>query len=179
MKCAVPALLALSLAALTPAFAAPTPATARTAALAPAHVKAVQDLLSAMQVEKVLRGVAFRSRYTNEAQRKEVLAKLDKVPAAEVHRRMAAALARTISAETATEMTRFYLTPYGKQVIHKKYNSGPQMVFPGMEAAVPKEEKRERKRAAYVKASKELADAERAIQHEAFKLLQAIDKEKR
>lgn len=32
---------------------------------------------------------------------------------------------------------------------------------------------------AHVKASKELADAEPAIEHEAFKLLQQIDKEKR
>jgi hypothetical protein len=41
------------------------------------------------------------------------------------------------------------------------------------------EEKKERKRPAYVKASKELADAEPAIEHEAFKLLQEINKEKR
>jgi len=179
MKFAVPAALALSLTMAIPAFAsAPQPA-AKAATVHPAHVKAVQDLLGAMQAEKVLRGVAFRARYTNEAQRKEVLAKLDKVPAAEVHRRLAAPLARTISADTATEMTRFYQTPYGKKFIHDKYNSGPQLMFPGMSRSVPKEEQKERKRAAYVKASQELADAERVIQHEAFKLLQLINKEKR
>jgi len=51
--------------------------------------------------------------------------------------------------------------------------------MPGMVAAVPPEEQKARKRAAYVKASKELADAEPVIDHEAFKLLQKIDKEKR
>lgn len=179
MKFAVPAALSISLALTAPAFASAPQAPAKAAASNPAHVKAVQDLLSAMQAEKVLRGVAFRSRYTNEALRKEVLAKLDKVPAAEVHKRLAAPLTRAISAETATEMTRFYLSPYGKQVIHRKYNSGPEMMFPGMKKSVPKEEQKERRRAAYVKASKELEDAERTIQHEAFKLLQLISKEKR
>jgi hypothetical protein len=51
--------------------------------------------------------------------------------------------------------------------------------MPGMTAAVPPEEKKERKRAAYVQASKALADAEPMIDHEAFKLLQTINQEKR
>lgn len=183
MKFAVHAVIGLSLAFATPAFAAgfaSTPPTAAQAAVTgPAHVKAVQDLLGAMQVEKVLRGVAGRSRYPSEAQRQAMFAKLDKTAPAEVYQRLAPSLTRVISFDTATEMTRFYTTPYGKKVIHKKYNSGAQLMMPGAVAAVPAEEKKERKRAAYVLASKELAAAEPMVEHEAFKLLQAINKEKR
>jgi hypothetical protein len=50
--------------------------------------------------------------------------------------------------------------------------------MPGMRTVVAPEEKQERKRAAYVQASKELAAAEPAIEHEAFKLVQSISKEK-
>jgi hypothetical protein len=142
-------------------------------------VKAVQDLLGAMQAENVLRGVASRSRYQSVAQRKAVFDKIDKTPPAEVYQRMAPALAAVISADTAAEMTRFYHTPYGKQVIYRKYNNRGGIMFPGMREVVPPEEKKERKRAAYVNASTELAKAEPMIEHEAFKLLQAIDKEKR
>lgn len=52
-------------------------------------------------------------------------------------------------------------------------------MMPGMKPVVPPEEKKERKRAAYVNASKALADAQPAIESEAFKLLQMINKEKR
>jgi hypothetical protein len=142
-------------------------------------VKAVQDLLGAMQIEKVLRGVAARSGYQSEGQRKAVFAKLDNTPPAEVYRRLAPQLVHVISADTAIEMTRFYHTPYGRQVIHRKYNSGAQVMMPGARAAVPAEEKKERKRAAYVLASKELASAEPALEREAFKLLQLINREKR
>ncbi|TQK02746.1 hypothetical protein [Herbaspirillum sp. SJZ107] len=182
MKFVVQAALGLSLAFAAPAFAAPAPASAPAAQAAvsgPAHVKAVQDLLGAMQVEKVLKGVAARSRYSNDAQRQAVYAKIDKTPPAEVYQRLAPQVAPFISADTATEMTRFYNTPYGKQVIHRKYNGSSQIMMPGMTAAVPPEEKKERKRAAYVQASKELAAAEPMIDREAFKLLQKIDKEKR
>ncbi len=48
-----------------------------------------------------------------------------------------------------------------------------------MKAAVPVEEKKERKRAAYVLASKELGEAEPMFEREAFKLLQQINREKR
>lgn len=179
MKFVVQAALGLSLVMASPAFAA-APAPATPAALpSAAHVKAVQDLLAAMQVENVLRGVAGRSRYQSDAQRQAVFAKLDKTPPAEVYRRLAPPLAQVISADTASEMTRFYNTPYGKQVIHKKYNSGVQLSMPGATSAVPPEEKKERKRAAYVQASKELAAAEPVLEREAFKLLQLINKEKR
>ena len=181
MKFAFQALLGLSLVFAHPAFAAGAAPTGQIAASSPAHVKAVQDLLGVMQVEKVLGGVAARSRYQSEAQRRTVLAKVDKVPAAEVYQRMAPPLARVISADTAIEMSRFYNTPYGKQLIHRRYNSEAQIIMPGMRAAagVPPEEKKERKRAAYVQASKELAAAEPAIEHEAFNLLQQINTEKR
>ncbi len=179
MKFAVQAVLGLSLVFANPVFAAPAAPAAPAAAIHPDHVKAVQDLLGAMQVEKVLRGVAARSRYQSDAQRQAVLAKVDKTPPAEVYQRMAPALSKVISADTAAEMTRFYNTPYGKQVIYRKYNSGAQLVMPGAKAAIPPEEKKERKRAAYVKASTELANAEPAIDHEAFLLLQQINKEKR
>jgi hypothetical protein len=179
MKFVVKAVLGFSLVVAGSSFAATPAPAAQAAAGNPAHVKAVQDLLGAMQVEKVLRGVAARSRYQSEAQRQAVLAKVDKVPPAEVYRRMAPAVAGAISDDTAVEMTRFYNTPYGKQVINRKYNSGAQLMMPGATAAVPAEEKKERKRAAYVQASKELAAAEPAIEHEAFNLLQAINKEKR
>jgi hypothetical protein len=176
MKYAVHAVLGLALVLVNPAFAATA---APVPALAPAHVQAVQELLAAMQVEKVLNGVAARSRYTNEAQRQAVYAKIDKTPPADIYRRLAPPLTQLISADTALEMTRFYRTPYGKQVIHKRYNSGAQIQMPGMRASVPAEEQKERKRPAYVQASKALADAEPAIDREAFKLLQQIDKEQR
>lgn len=178
MKFAVRAVLGLSLVFVNPVYAASTAPTGQAAVTNPAHVKAVQDLLGAMQVEKVLKGVAGRSRYQNEAQRQAVFAKLDKTPPAEVYQRLAPKLAYFISFDTATEMTRFYHTPYGKQVIHDKYNSRAGIMMPGMTAAVPPEEKKERKRAAYVRASKELADAQPMIEREAFKLLQLINSEK-
>jgi len=174
MKIVIHAVLGLSLAAIQPVYAAAAASPAQAAVQGPAHVKAVQDLLGAMQAEKILRGVAGRTRFPSEAQRKAVFARLDKLPPAEVYRRLAAPLTGVISLDTATEMTRFYHTPYGKQVIHRKYNSGAQIMMPGMQETVPPEEKKERKRAAYVQASKELAQAQPAIEREAFKLLQMI-----
>ena len=179
MKFAIQVVLGLSLVCAGPACAAAAAPATQSAAPAPTHLKAVQDLLGAMQIEKLLKGVAAHSRYAGESQKQAVLAKLDKIPPAEIYQRLAPALTRAISADTATEMYRFYTTPYGKQVIHKKYNSAAQLIMPGMTAAVAPEEKKERKRAAYVQASKELAEAEPALEHEAFKLLQAINKEKR
>ena len=179
MKFVVQAAFGASLLILTPAFAASTPTAAQAAVTGPAHVKAVQDLLGAMQAENVLRGVAGRSRYASVAQRKAVFDKIDKTPPAEVYRRLAPALAPSISADTALEMTRFYNTPYGKQVIHRRYNSGAQVMLPGAREVVAPEERKERKRAAYVNASRELAAAEPVVEREAFKLLQMIDREKR
>ena len=183
MKFAVHAVLGLSLAFATPAFAAVpaagATAPAQSAVSGPAHVKAVQEMLAAMQVEKAMRGVVARSRYPSEAQRQAVSAKFEKTPPAEIYQRLAPQVAHFVSADTALEMTRFYNTPYGKRVIHDRYNGRSQIMFPGATVAVPPEEKKERKRAAYVQASRELAAAEPMIDREAFKLLQQIDKEKR
>jgi hypothetical protein len=178
MKFVAAAVLGLSLAAAAPAFAATAPAV-QNAASSPAHIQAVQDLLAAMQVEKAMRGVVARSRYPSEAQRKAVSAKFERTPPAEIYRRLAPQLAPVISADTAAEMARFYNSPYGKRVIHDRYNGSSQIMMPGMTAAVAPEEKKERKRAAYVQASKELAAAQPTIEREAFKLLQRIDKEQR
>ena len=175
----VHAVLGLSMLVAAPAFSATAAPAPQAAAASPAHVQAVQNLLGVMHAEYALRAVAARTRFPTEAQRKAVNARLDAMPPAEVHRRLAPALTRAISLDTATEMTRFYGTPYGKKIIHQKYNSGPQIMMPGMLGAVSPEEKKERKRAEYVQASKELAAAEPAIQHEAFKLLQALNNEKR
>lgn len=175
MKFAIHAVFHGALLVAAPVFAAPpAPASAPTAA----HVAAVQTLLGAMQAEKILQGVAARSKYPNDAQRQAVFAKLNKTPPATVYARLAPPLASAISAETAGEMTRFYTTPYGRKVIQQRYNSAPQISMPGMRTVVTPEEKQERKRAAYVQASKELAAAEPAIEHEAFKLVQSISKEK-
>ncbi|MCA1857867.1 hypothetical protein LE190_18340 [Massilia oculi] len=179
MKFVAASVLGLSLVLANPAASAAAVPAPHAAAPTPAHVKAVQDLLATMQVEKVLRSVAARSRYASEAQRQAVFARIGQTPPAEVARRLAPALAPSISADTAAEMTRFYQTPYGKRVLHEKYNSSAQIQMPGMKPVVPPEEKKERKRAAYVKASKELADAAPLIEREAFKLLQKILAEKR
>jgi hypothetical protein len=179
MKFVAQAALGLSIVCANPAFAAATAPAAPAAASNEEHVKAVQDLLGAIHADDMLRGVAARSHYPTPAQRQAVLAKIDKLPPGEIYQRMAPALVPVISTGTAVEMTRFYNTPYGKKVIHDKYNSGPQILFPGATAAVAPEEKKERRRAEYVKASKELADAQAALEHEAFKLVQAINQEKR
>jgi hypothetical protein len=183
MKFAIHAVVCSALLAAAPVFAAPAALPAQggvqSVPTTAAHIASVQALLGAMQAEKILNGVAARSRYANDAQRQAVFAKLDKTPPADVYARLAPPLARSISAETATEMTRFYTTPYGKKVIHARYNSAPQISMPGMRTTEPPEEKKERKRAAYVQASKELAAAQPAIEHEAFNLVQQISKDKR
>lgn len=183
MKSVVQAVFGVALVFVNPAFAAtlaPVAPAAAPAALADAaHIHAVQDLLAAMQAEKLLAGVAARSHYQSLAQRQAVFARLDKVPPAEVYRRAAPALAPVISTDTALEMTRFYGTPYGRQVIHDKYNSSGGLILPGATQRIAPDEKKARARAAYVQASKQLADAEPAIDHEMFKLLQQINQEKR
>ncbi len=139
------------------------------------QVKAAQDLMASMQAEKMMRTTASNSRYANEAQRKAVFDKLDKVAPAQIYQRLAAPVARLVSTETATEMTRFYNSSYGQKVLKQKYNGGPGML--GAQLPTPTAaEKKELKRPQYVKASKELAAAEPAIEHESFVLLSAIMK---
>lgn len=139
---------------------------------ATAHLKAVQDLMASMQSEKMMRSVAGSSRYESDADRNTAFAKLGKVPAAEIHQRLARALRRHVSMETALEMSKFYSSNYGQRVLQMTYNSGPSY-GPQSPSASPSERK-ELARPAYVKAQKAFDAAEPAIRHEAFVLLQAI-----
>jgi hypothetical protein len=173
---------ALALAGLM--AAAPwTAATATTAAPAPAaapdaaQVKAVHDLLAAMQAEKMMRLTAGSSNYANPQQRQAVYDKLAKVPAQEIYQRLAGPVARLVSGATATEMTRFYGTGYGKRVLFQTYNGGPSMHAGAAPKPTPAE-KAELRRPAYLAADKALAGAQPAIQHEAFVLLQEIVRKK-
>jgi hypothetical protein len=156
--------------------AAPAPAPSKVITVG--HVKAVSDLLTAMQAEKMMRTTAATSQYANEAQRTAVYAKLDKVPKEQIYARLAYPLAKFISAETAIEMTRFYNTPYGKQVVYQMYNSsgGMQGMGLGEAKSASAAEKKEMKRPEYVKAKQEMAEADAELHHQAFVLLQAISK---
>ena len=164
------ALLVSSPLALAAAPAAP-PATGAPAA---SHVKPIQDMLAAMQAEKMMRSIAGASRYVNEEQRKSVFAKLDKVPPAQIYQRLAAPVARLVSAETAVEMTRFYTSSYGQKVLRQAYNSGPS--YGNSDPAATAAEQKELKRPEYRKAHKAFLEAETGIRHEGFVLLQAIIK---
>ncbi len=165
----------LALAACFALTAAPVSAvTPVTPAAAPdaAQIKATQDMLEAMQAEKLMRMTAGMTRYADEKQRKSVTDKLEKVPAKEIYQRLAAPVARLVSKETALEMTRFYGTSYGKKVLHQTYNSGPSL-YPS-DPVPTAAEKAELKRPDYVKADREFKAAEAGIRHEAFVLLNAI-----
>lgn len=153
---------------------AAAPAAATVGAPAASHVKPVQDMLAAMQAEKMMRSIAGASRYASEAQRKAVFAKLDKVPPAEIHRRLAGPVARLVSASTAAEMARFYSSSYGQKMLKSMYNSGPSYGdnTPRPTAA----ERNELKRPEYIKANKEFMQAEDGIRHQGFLLLQVISK---
>ncbi len=166
-------LAATSIVIAAPAATAPAPSKVITVG----HVKAVTALLAAMQAEKMMRTTAATSQYASEAQRAAVFAKLEKVPPAQIHARLAYPLAKFISAETANEMTRFYTTVHGKQVVYQMYNSSGGMQGMGLGEPKPTAaEKKELKRPEYVKAKRELEEADSAIHHEAFVLLQAISK---
>jgi hypothetical protein len=165
--------LALSLPFAMPAVGAP--AAPVSAAPVSAHVQAVQQLMVAMQAEKLMRSTAGASRYANDAQRQSVFDKLQKVPPAEIHRRLAVPVSKLVSAETAVEMSKFYASTYGQKLLQQMYNSGPSMY--GAQEPVPVgPEKAQLKAPALIKARKELAAADQAIRHEAFVLLGAIVK---
>lgn len=142
-----------------------------------AHLKATQDLLAAMQVEKMLNSVASGSGYANPAQREAVYAKIAKVPPVQIYARLATPVAKLVSAETALEMTKFYNSPYGKKVIYGTYNSRP-MIGDSTGPAASAAERKDMKRPAFIKAKKELDAADDKIRHEVFVLLQAISKAK-
>ena len=110
MKFVVQAVFGLPLVLRHARLRRPAPVAAGAVADA-AHVKAVQDLLAVMRVEKTLRGVAGRSRYASEAQRAAAFAKIDKTAPAEIYQRLAPPMAKVISTDTAIEMTRFITAP--------------------------------------------------------------------
>ena len=139
------------------------------------QVKAVQDMLAAMQAEKMMRATASASRYTSEAQRQSVMDKLGKVAPAQIYQRLAAPVAKVVSTDTALELTRLYSSTYGQKLLKQKYNSGPSM-FPAQEPQATPAEKKELKRPQTIAARKALVAAEPAIEHEAFVLLSSIIK---
>jgi hypothetical protein len=169
-------LIGISTLALAAAPAAPAPAAANAAAPSAMQVKAAYDLLAAMQAEKLTRTVAGGSRFANEQQRQAFMAKLDKVPAAEVYQRLAAPVAKLVSAETAVEMARFYQSSYGQKVLQKAYNGGPSM-YDDAPKPTPAE-KAELAKPAYIKADKEFQAARPAIRHEVFVLVSELAKAK-
>jgi hypothetical protein len=153
--------------------AAPAAAPAKPVVVTVGHVKAVNDLMVAMQMEKLMRTITGTSRFAAEEQRGAAYAKLEKVPKEQIYARLAYPLAKVISAETATEMARFYNTPHGKKAVYRMYNSKGWYGEPPTPATTAIERK-DMERPEYQKASKELAAADDAIRHEAFVLLQSI-----
>jgi hypothetical protein len=139
-----------------------------------ANVKAVQDMLAAMQPEKKLHMTAGMARYGDEKQRLAVMAKLDKVTPADVAARLAPRVAPFVTTETAQEMARFYTSSYGQKVLTQTYNSGPSM-YAKDPVATPAE-KTELKRPEYLKADKAFKAADSAIHHEFFVLVTEIAK---
>ncbi len=165
MKKLISLLLAVGLALSNVALAAAPDA---------ANVKAVQDLLAAMQAEKKLRMTAGMARYGSDAQRQNVMAKIEKVAPKDVYAMLAPRVAPFVNTETALEMTRFYQSSYGQKVLHQTYNSGPGM-YP-KDPVPTKAEAAELKRPEYIKASKVFAEAEPAIHKETFTLVTEIAK---
>jgi hypothetical protein len=158
--------LALSmLVALAPAFAAPS-MVVTTPNPTPAHISTAQALMAVMSAEKMMRTTAHTTRYANDKQRAESIAKLALVPAADIYRRLATPVARYVTAETAAEMTRFYGTAQGKKAIYSLYNSDGEV--PGGP-----------KTPAYAKANLELQKAMPAIRRETFTLLNLIINERK
>ena len=151
-------------------WAAPAPTTPDAT-----QVKAVQDMLAALQAEKMMRATASASRYTSEAQRQSVMDKLGKVPPAQIYQRLATPVAKVVSTGTALELTRLYTSTYGQKLLKQKYNSGPSM-FPAQDPQATPAEKKELKRPQTIAARKALVAAEPAIEHEAFVLLSEIIK---
>lgn len=167
----------ITLAAFATATAAGVAPATQPSAAAPdaASVKAAQDLMAAMQAEKLMRMVAGSSRFPNEQARTAAMAKVNRLAQnpAEVYKRLSAPVAKLVSVETAGEMTRFYQSSYGQKVLHQKYNSRASLGGDSAPQAT-KEEKTELKKPAYIKASKEFEAAEPAIRHEVFVLVKSV-----
>ncbi|MES2128146.1 MAG: hypothetical protein V4463_12820 [Pseudomonadota bacterium] len=148
--------------------------TASAATPDPVQVKAVHDLLVAMQAEKMVRTTAGMARYPDPKQREAVMAKLAKLTPEEIYTRLAVPVARVVSTETAQEMTRFYTSSYGKRVLAQTYNSGPSLY--AQEIVASKAEKADLKKPAYLKADRAFKEAEPAIHHETFLLVSEVAK---
>ena len=174
---ALAALIAIAAAPSHSVLAATTaaPATAA-AAVTPAHLQATHDLLAAMQAEKMMRMTAGASRYPDDASRKAVMDKLIKVPAETIYQRLAAPLARLLSAEAALELTTMYRSPYGQRLLNDTYNSKASMYAKVTETS--KAERAELARPALLKANKALSDAQEPLRHDMFVLLQQINRAK-
>ncbi len=159
-------------------FAGASSAAAPAAVITVGHVQAVTDLLAAMRMEKMMRTITGSSRYASDAQRTAAYAKLEKVPPAQIYARLAYPLARSISAETATEMARFYSSSYGQKVVYQMYNSRTSYAGAAGPAAptATEAERKDMQRPAFIKANKALTEAAPIIRHEGFVLLQAIAK---
>ncbi|WP_426323101.1 hypothetical protein [Pseudoduganella sp. R-43] len=136
------------------------------------QVKATHDLLVAMQAEKMMRMTAGMSRYASEAERNRVMDKVMATPAEIIYAGLATPVARLLSPETVTEMTRFYESSYGKKSLDSIYNSGAQL-YPAVPKATPAEQAA-MKKPAYIKADREFKENEQAIRHEVFVLLKQI-----
>lgn len=139
-----------------------------------ANVKAVQELLVAMQSEKKLRMTAGMARYGDDKQRQAVMAKVEKVTPADIAARLAPRVAPFVTTETAQEMTKFYASSYGQKVLHQTYNSGPSMYAKDPVATAA--EKSELKRPAYQKADAAFKAADSAIHHEFFVFVTEVAK---
>jgi hypothetical protein len=169
--------LAVLIASSSVSFAAPMAPLPPAKVVTVGHVKAVNELLVAMQIEKLMKTITGTSRFATEEQRAAAFAKLERVPPMKIYERLAYPLAQVISAETAKEMARFYLTPHGRKLVYKMYNSAGTFGDP-LTPAEKAAEKADYKRPEYIKANAELAIADDAIRHEAFVLLQSIIKAK-
>ncbi|MGZ5833916.1 MAG: hypothetical protein ACXWKJ_19200 [Telluria sp.] len=139
------------------------------AAAAPASPHTAHDLLAAIQAEKLVRMKAGMAHYPNEAARAAVDAKITKVPAETIYTRLAAPVAKLVDEATAAEMARFFQSSYGKKLVYAKYNSSASLY--GSEPQPTAAEAAELKRPALVRARAAYAQAEPAIEHEAFVLV--------
>lgn len=139
------------------------------------HLKAVQELMAAMQTEKMMRTITGTSGFPSEAKRTIAFAKLAKVPPAEIHARLGRQVRRYVSLSTALEMTRYYNSAYGKKVLHASYNSSASLGG-AWRPAPTAAERADMNRPAFIKAKKELEQADQQIRYEGFLLMQAINR---
>jgi len=149
-------------------------AVARAADDPAAHLKAVTELMEAMQTEKMMRTITGTSGFPSEEKRALAFAKLAKLKPAEIYQRLGRQVRPHVSMATALEMTHYYNSPYGQQVLRATYNSSASLGGSGPRPSPA--ERKEMNRPAFIQAKKEFDAAEPAIQHEGFLLMQAINR---